>query len=475
MGVRVPPPAHPLLSLTKISMAQISREQIAPLHERLKITVSAADYTPGFEKALKNYAKSANIPGFRKGMVPIGVIKRMHGAAVFTEEVLHSIENELTKYVQTENISYLGQPLPEDENDPGTFNHNEPKDYSFSFEIGLKPEFSLPNFETLPTTLNVVEVTDEMIEEEINRMQQRLGNMTEPETITREEDVLNVRFEKSDAAGIVEEGAASKENSLLLKYFSEATRKELMGKKKDDTLVIQLSSAFEDKEREWVAEDLGLAKDKAEDMAQYFKLHLTKLGFVEKRALDEAFFKEAIPGKELKTEEEFKAEIRNQINAYWKHQAQHLLEHEVYHILSENTKMDFPETFLKKWLLKSNENKQTEEDIEKEFPTFLNQLRWTLVSNEIATINSVQVSREEIMDSLRQQLMGYFGSMNMGGNYEWLDSYVERLMGDEKQVESAYQRVFSSKVLTVAASQVKPTENKISAADFLALQEKHNH
>jgi trigger factor len=79
------------------------------------------------------------------------------------------------------------------------------------------------------------------------------------------------------------------------------------------------------------------------------------------------------------------------------------------------------------------------------------------------------------MDSLRQQLMGYFGSMNMGGNYEWLDSYVERLMGDEKQVESAYQRVFSSKVLTVAASQVKPTENKISAADFLALQEKHNH
>jgi trigger factor len=137
--------------------------------------------------------------------------------------------------------------------------------------------------------------------------------------------------------------------------------------------------------------------------------------------------------------------------------------------------MDFPETFLKKWLLKSNENKQTEEDIEKEFPTFLNQLRWTLVSNEIATINSVQVSREEIMDSLRQQLMGYFGSMNMGGNYEWLDSYVERLMGDEKQVESAYQRVFSSKVLTVAASQVKPTEKKISAADFLALQEKHNH
>lgn len=456
-------------------MAQISREQIAPLHERIKITVVPADYNPAFEKSLKNYAKTANIPGFRKGMVPIGVIKRMHGSAVFTEEVLRTIETQLTKYVQDENISYLGQPLPEDENDPGTFNCNEPKDYSFSFEIGLKPEFILPNFETLPTTLYAVEATDEMVQEEIDRMQQKLGNMTEPETISSEEEVLNVGFEKSDASGNVEEGSSPKENSLLVKYFSEGLRKELMGKKKDDTLVIQLSSAFEDKEREWVASDLGLDKEKAEDMAQYFLLRISKIGFVEKKELNEDFFKEALPGKEIKTEEEFRSEIRKQIEAYWKHQAQHLLEHEVFHILSEDTKMEFPETFLKKWLLKTNENKQTAEDIEKEFPTFLNQLRWTLVSNEIATGNSIQVSREEIMDSLRQQLMGYFGSMNLGGNYDWLDSYVERMMSDEKQVESAYQRVFSSKVLACAASQVKPTEKKLSASEFLALQEKHNH
>ena len=210
-------------------------------------------------------------------------------------------------------------------------------------------------------------------------------------------------------------------------------------------------------------------------MSKYFLLKINKIGFVEKKDLNEEFFKEALPGKEILTEAEFRAEIRTQIEAYWKHQAQHLLEHEVFHILSEDTKMEFPETFLRKWLLQTNENKQTAEDIEKEFPAFLNQLRWTLVSNEIASGNSIQVSREEIMDSLRQQLMGYFGSMNMGGNYDWLDSYVERMMGDEKQVESAYQRVFSSKVLAWAASQVKPTENIVTAAEFLALQEKHNH
>jgi trigger factor len=238
---------------------------------------------------------------------------------------------------------------------------------------------------------------------------------------------------------------------------------------------LQLSTAFEEKEREWIAGDLGLDKEKTEDLAQHFVMTINKIAFVEKRDLDETFFKEALPGKDIATEEAFRNELRSQIEAYWKHQAQHLLEHEIFHLLSEDTKMEFPETFLKKWLLKTNEKGQTEETIEKEFPAFLNQLRWTLVSNEIGTQNSIQVNREEIMDTMRQQLMGYFGSMNMGGNFDWLDSYVDRMMSDKDQVENAYQRVFSSKVLSWAASQAKPKENKVTAAEFAELQGKHNH
>jgi trigger factor len=456
-------------------MATISREPIAPLHERIKVTVSPSDYNPSYESALKKYAKNANIPGFRKGMVPTGVIKKMYGAAVFTEEVLRNIENELMQYLQKENISYLGQPLPEDNNDPAQILYTEPKDYTFSFEIGLKPEFAVPDMAKAKTTLNLVEATDEMVKEEVERFQQRLGKMTEPETITNEEDILNVSFQKSDAAGVVEEGSQKKENSLLLKYFSASTQKQLMGKKKDEQIVLQIAKAFEDKEREWLAKDLGLDKDNKDDMKQHFVMQITKIGFVEKRALNEEFFKEAIPAKEIKTEEEFKNEIKTQIEGYWKQQAQHMLEHEIFHVLSEETKMSFPEDFLKKWLLKSSEKEQTQESIDKEFPAFLNQLRWTLVSNEIGTQQSLHVSREEIMDSLRSQLMGYFGSMSMGGNMDWLDSYVERMMSDKQQVETAYQRVFSSKVLAWAASQAKPKEKKVTAEEFQKLQEKHQH
>jgi trigger factor len=325
------------------------------------------------------------------------------------------------------------------------------------------------------TTLHVVEATDEMINEEIDRIQRRLGKMTEPETVSNDEDVLNVSFQKSDAKGAIEEGADKKDNSLLLKYFTAGFRKNLLGKKKEESVVLQLSEAFEEKEREWIAGDLGLDKEKTEDLAQHFVMTINKIAFVEKRDLDETFFKEALPGKDIATEEGFRNELRTQIEAYWKQQAQHLLEHEIFHLLSEDTKMEFPETFLKKWLLKTNEKGQTEETIEKEFPAFLNQLRWTLVSNEIGTQNSIQVSREEIMDTMRQQLMGYFGSMNMGGNFDWLDSYVDRMMSDKDQVENAYQRVFSSKVLSTAASQAKPKEKKVTAAEFAELQGKHNH
>jgi trigger factor len=456
-------------------MAQINREQIAPLHDRISVTVSPADYTPNYEAALKKYAKSANIPGFRKGMVPAGVVKKMYGASVFTEEVLKSIENELMNYLQQENIAYLGQPLPEDGNDPAAFNQNEPKEYSFSFEIGLKPEFSIPDIAGAATTLHVVEATEEMVNEEVDRITRRLGKMTEPETISNDEDVLNVSFQAADAAGVVEEGGTQKDNSLLLNYFSKSVQEQLKGKKKGDSIVIQLSTAFEEKEREWLAGDLGVNKEDAAELDKHFLMTISKIAFVEKRPMDADFFKEAIPGKELATEAEFRAELKAQIEGYWKHQAQHLLEHELFHLLSEETPMSFPETFLKKWLLKSGEKEQTEEAVEKEFPTFINQLRWTLVSNEIGTQNNIQVSREDIMDSMRQQLMGYFGSMNMGGNYEWLESYVERMMGDKQQVESAYQRVFSTKVLSWAASQAKPVEQIVTAAEFAKLQEKHNH
>src|SRR5215213_243627 len=172
-------------------MATVTRENIGLLIDKITINVAREDYMASFEKALKTYGKQANIPGFRKGMVPPSLIKKMYGSSVLTDEVLRTVEKELTNYMTTEKLDIFAQPLPLPENDARQINIETPADYVFAFEIGLKPEFQLPDLANAHVHRYKVNVTDEMINDEVGRLQLRHGNMTEPETVTSEDSVLN--------------------------------------------------------------------------------------------------------------------------------------------------------------------------------------------------------------------------------------------------------------------------------------------
>lgn len=455
-------------------MPTVTKEKIGPLNEKITVTVSREDYLPSFEKSLKHYAKTANIPGFRKGMVPAGMIRKMHGPGVFADEVLRSIEKGLMDYLQTEKVDIFAQPLPAEDNTADQINMNELKDYSFSFEIGLKPDFDI-KLDGTSVTQYKVDVTEEMINEELDRIQSRLGKMTEPETVTTDDNVLNVTFEESDPAGNVEEGAAKKENSLLVKYFAPAFRSKLMSLKKDDHVVLQLTTAFDDKEREWLIKDLGVDAADSAQLGKYYRVTIVKVGLVEKREMNEEFFKEAFPQKDIKTEEELRQVIKDDIQAQWNKQAQNFMHHELYHVLLDKTEMDFPENFLRKWMQTGGEKPKTVQQVDEEFPGFKTQLRWTLISDKIVKDNDLQVNPEEMRDHMRQQIMGYFGGMSMEGNMDWLDSYVDRMMKDEQQLDSAYRRLITEKIFLWAEGRVEANEKGIKAEEFLKLQEKHSH
>src|SRR5580692_9409541 len=205
-------------------MATVTRENIGLLTDKIVVKISKGDYLPSFEKALKQYGKQANIPGFRKGMVPAGLIKKMYGSSVFTDEVLRTVEKELTNYMSSEKLDIFAQPLPLPENDARQIDINNPADYSFAFEIGLKPAFDLADLASAKITLYKVEITPEMIDEETERLRTRNGKMTEPATVAGDENVLNLHFTESDATGLPVEGGIEKDNSLLVKYFNEETR-----------------------------------------------------------------------------------------------------------------------------------------------------------------------------------------------------------------------------------------------------------
>jgi trigger factor len=456
-------------------MGTVTREPIGLLNDKITVKIEKSDYLPSFEKALKEYGRKANIPGFRKGMVPAGLIKKMYGSSVFTDEVLKSVEKKLTDYMSAEKLEIFAQPLPLPENDARQINMGQPDDYSFAFEVGLKPDFQLPDFSSLTPTRYQIEITDKMLNDEIERLQVKNGTMTEPESVSGDENILNLTFLETDAEGNPAEGAQSKDNSLLVKYFSESIRPQLIGRKKDDSLVLQLSKAFDDKERAWVLQDLGLDKESTTDADKYYKLTITKVGLVEKSSLDETFFKKIYPTREIKTAEEFRQAVKEDMAAQYRVQTSSQLHHTLYHELLNHTQIEFPESFLKRWLLNGGDKPKTEAEVEREFPTFVNALKWSLITERISTENQFEVGVEEVRTAARQQLFSYLGGLPQGDDQPWVEDYVNKMMQDRRFVDETYQRLKTDKMMNWLETQVKPVDQVISVEGFNKLQEEHQH
>lgn len=453
-------------------MATITRENIGNLNDKLTVNLSKEDYLPSFEKSLKTYAKNANIPGFRKGMVPASLVKKMYGQSVFTEEVLRTVEKELNEYMNSEKLDIFAQPLPF-ENDSRQLDINNPGDYAFAFEIGLKPDINI-NVNDLKGTFYKIQVTDEVIEDELNRLRSRYGKMTEPETISNEEDVLNVKLTEADAEGNAVEGGIEKDNSLLLKYFTPETQEQLKGKKKDDTILIQLSKAFEDKERDFVMEDLGLDKTDTANADKFFNLTITKIGFVEKAELNEELFKSIYPDGKVTNEAELRNAIQEEIQKYYDKQSSSQLQDQLYHLLVDHTQVEFPEKFLKRWLEEGSEKAKTSEEAEKELPSFLNQLKWSLISSKLINENEITVEAEEIKDFARRQIASYMQGQSYG-DMPWLDEYANRMMQDKKFVEETYMRLQTEKLFDILETKTNKTEEPISLEEFEKKVHHHHH
>jgi trigger factor len=298
--------------------------------------------------------------------------------------------------------------------------------------------------------------------------------MTEPAAVESEENVLNVTFVEADKEGNIREGGIAKENSLLIKYFAENARKQFIGKKVNDVVNIQLSEAFEAKELDIIIADLGITKEEAD---KYFNLTITKVGAVEKAALDETFFTVTYPNQTITNEAEFRAAVKKDIEGYYESQSRNQIHDQIYHSLIDNTKMEFPADFLKRWLQRGGEKQRTEEEAEKEYPVFQDQLKWTLISTQLIAEHKVEVVAEDLKAFAKQQLMSYMGGQlgALGDNDQWLEDYAARMMQDRKFVEDSYHRISTDKLFQAIESNVTATEEKITAEKFAEKLHHHHH
>src|SRR4030095_9444732 len=384
-------------------------------------------------------------------------------------------------YLQNDKLDIFAQPLPL-EADIRQLDVNNPADYTFHFEIGMKPEFQLSDLASAKITRYVVTITDEMINNEISRLENRYGNMQDQHTVSSEENWLNIIFKEVDENANEIENGIQKDNSILVKYFKEDFRSNLIGKTINDYIIVQLDKAFDNKELEFILSDLGLDKNDPAAAQKHFKIQITKIGLLEKRELNEEFFNQLYPGQEVKTEAEFRNKVKDEIQVYWNNQARNQIHDQVFHELTDHTDIKFPEGFLKKWVKtqgSSEENTKSDKSdgqVEREFPVFLNQLKWTLITDKIVRDNAIQVNPDEIREFAKQQLFGYMGGSGADvQDQPWVNDYVEKMMKDRKYAEEAYTRIQTQKIFEWAESQVNPVEKEIKAEEFTKMVEAHQH
>lgn len=459
-------------------MASVKQENIGAQHEKITINLTREDYLPSFEKALKQYAKTANIPGFRKGMVPVGMVKKQYGQSVFNDEVLRIAGSKLEEHLIANKAEIFARPVPSASQEHIRFDMNNPEDFTFEFEIGTRPEFQIPllsGSETMP--LHKVIVTEEMLNEEVEKLQYKAGDMTEPEAITGGDNVVNVVFEEINEQGQPVEGGIKKDNSLLVKYFSAAIQEQLMGKKSEDAIEFTLESSFDEKLLPAILRDLELNPQDPEAAKKRFKMLITKVGLVEKAAIDKELFEKIYPGRNIETEQQFRDELKAEIQQYWLVQSRNRLHNELFERLVHETPIELPVAFLKRWMSVGGEKYKSPEEVDREFGGFEHQLRWQLISDKLIEEHQLQVTNEELEGAARAQIMSYFSQMGSmpSMDAEWVDPFVKKQLADRKFTDELHNRIITDKLFSTLELRVNLQEVEVSLDEFSKLPTSHHH
>lgn len=455
-------------------MATVVRETIGKLHDKVTVKLTQEDYVPSFEKSLKQYAKNVNIPGFRKGMVPSAMVRKMYGQSIFTDEVLRAAGTKIEEYLKEQQVQIFAQPMAMREGTPPNLDMNNPAELDFSFEIGLKPEFEIAATNgKKELTRYKVQVSDKLLDDEIVRLQRRFGKAEPQDTVTSKEDIIYSIFEQCDANGTVIEGAATIEDTELMDKLPVKIQEQIMGKKAEDTIVIQPKAVCTEEELPvFLKDSLKLGVEAAEN---YYKMTLTKVSLLIPHELNEELYAQVFQNAEVKDEAAFRDLLRAELSKEYDRMGRERLQNEMYEILVHTTNLELPVDFLKRWMQEGNEKPKSAAEVEQEFPSFDHQLRWTLISDKLIIDNNINVTRDEVLDDIKARVLSYFGmTPDMAEETPWMDEYMNKVVKDDKTMDETYRRLLFDKLFTFLETKFVVVDKDIDEESFFKLQSAHD-
>jgi len=447
----------------------ISHQNIDEINAVITVDLGPEDYNPQVDKAIKEQAKKAKLPGFRPGMVPTSHIRRTYGKAILFDEINRLVSDQINQYISENKLDILGQPLPK-EDDKNDYQWDFNDTFSFNYEIGLAPQFDVPFNEKSKFPEYVIKADEETLESRIKNLRRSYGKMTNPE-VSEDGDVLYSELKQLDADGNELEGGIVNTASVRTDLVDDKKiKKTLIGLKKDDELTLDVKKAF--KNVSDVARILGVKEEEAESLENTtFKLTVKNVNRLEEADLTEDFYDKLFGEGTVKTEAEFKEKVKEEVESNLAQNAAQKLQNDLYLKGLDAVKVDFPEAFLKRWLKATNPEIK-EDELEEGFADFIKNLKWTLIENRIITQNGLEVKYEEVLALAKERIAAQIRMYSPGQEPtdQQLAQYAVQLLGDKEQANRLFDEVKALKVFDYLKGLVKLEKKEIEYNKFLELK-----
>ncbi len=438
----------------------IRRENLDGGRILIRTTVAESDYNNAVEKALKEYKRKANVPGFRPGMVPMALVNKLYRKGVLAEEAYKMASQATFDYIEKEKIDFLGDVLPADEQ--GALDFDNAEEFEFVFEVGLAPEVNIELTDKDKITRYRIEPDAEMKKNYRTNFLRRYGRLEDADKVGKDEAL---------SATLDNDQMQIEEAYVGLVQMDDKARKPFIGKKVGDTMNVDITELYPTTAQR--AAILKMKEDELDGIDPKFKLTITKIRKFVEPTLDAEFFAQAFPGGEVKDEAEFDAFITGQITRDLDRETDYVFTFQMRKMLLDKAALAMPEAFLKRWLFTINKGRFTMEQIESELPQFVDMMRWNLIQKYYADKLGIKLEPEDAMtEAKRYAAMQFaqYGMANVGDDV--LTNYAQQMLQNKDEARKIYDRLFEQKVIDAVAATIKVADKTVSPEEFNKLAEK---
>jgi trigger factor len=453
----------------------ITRKDVDPLNVIITLQVGKEDYEPKVETTLKEYRRKAKIDGFRPGMVPIGLIKKMYGKAVLFEEINKLISESISKYIHENKLHVLGDPLPS-ENEQKEIDWDQQTEFEFSFDLAIAPVIDLTLSEKDKIPYFDILVDEKQISSYFEYYLKRYGSYVDTDTAASEEmikgNLTELDHEGKDTANKIENTALT-----ISSVKEDEIKKLFLGKKKGDTVTFNPVAAF--------PEDSDLAvlfrttKEKLKKTENNFRMEITGISKFEPAVPGQDLYDKIYGKDKVTNEEDFRLKIKEEIKKNYENESFYKFRLDAHACLLEKTALSLPDAALKRWLLLTNKSELTPEQIESQYPHFAEDLKWQLIKGHIAQTNQITVTDEDVLELAKVLTVQQFQQYGLNGlPDENITSYAKKMLEKEEDKHRLQEKKQEDKVLEFVKHSVNLDVKEITPDDFnkmFATEQEHDH